>query len=375
MKEVHITIFSDLPEPAAHLHALLTSAGYSAVIPQDYTTPSHSDVLLVDVTQLRGSPLLGLQAQRRLGSSAPAFLIAPRLTSEMAEELFPLGIRGFATKPIDDASLLARLREFIHDSLRMQDEAAMRRELEAAETLLIRRIDEMNALSRVGRAITSLPDVDAALARMAEGAVYLAHADEAVIFLQDDSGQLLLHAWHGIETDQAAAIQVPAPDSDVMAARMTGQPVVRGSDSPGARITSRYTVRSAVYVPIMVSRQAVGVLGIHCHAPTPFDAADLAILNSLADYIAIALDRASLVAQAEDRVALALRAPRAVRVHAETLFDPIDGIESQADTLLSGGFEPLNEAQHTAVMRIKQAADRLKEIAGFIREALAEFER
>jgi len=116
------------------------------------------------------------------------------------------------------------------------------------------------------------------------------------------------------------------------------------------------------------------VIAVHRHGKEDFEKADESILSALADYTAIALDKALLIAGEKERIDRALSAARNVRHHAETLFSPIDGIESQVNTLLAGGFDPLTEAQQSAVSRIKLAGERLKEIADFIREELSVFE-
>ena len=67
-------------------------------------------------------------------------------------------------------------------------------------------------------------------------------------------------------------------------------------------------------------------------------------------------------------------AARNIRLHADTLLSPSEGIEGQVRTLLAGGFDPLTESQRAAVIRIKQAVERLLEIAGFIRAELAGFD-
>jgi len=72
------------------------------------------------------------------------------------------------------------------------------------------------------------------------------------------------------------------------------------------------------------------------------------------------------------RANAAIDTARKVLLHAETLFDPVDGIEAQADTLLAGGFGPLSEQQDSAIRRIQQATLRLKEVVGLIRQTVAE---
>lgn len=375
MSKGHILVVADTTEAADHLaKELLPQAGFTASIAEDFSPPAACDVLLVDVTNLRLNPFAGLRAQRHLGNNAPAILYAPRLTGDMSAEVFPLSIRDFIHKPADEAALLARLDDFMQKVKQEQDQAEVASRLAQTQAALTRRLDEMNALSRIGRAITSLSEVDTVLTRIVEAAIYLTHADEGLLYLPDESGALQLRAQWGLGPEQLEAIRQPSPDSDVAVVLASGQPLVREGGAEPSQVTASYAVHAALDVPIIAWRRVIGVLAVHTHNERGFEAADQAALTSLADYAAIALDKARQVDEAESQVEAALAAARLVKLHAETFFSPIDGIDSQVDTLLAGGFGPLTEAQHTAVARIKLAANRLTEIIGFIQEVLADFE-
>ena len=374
--DAHILITSDTAESAEFLAGqILSSAGYEVTIAEDVDTPPACDMILVDVTHLRGSPFAGLRAQRRQGNDAPALLYAPRLTGDMAAELFPLDIRGFIHKPAEDAEVLARLETFLSQIQQQQDEAALRHHLEQTKADMARRLEEMNALSRIGRAITALDDIDVILERIVQAASYLGRADEIIVFLIDgETNQLQLRAHSGLDDYRLDGMLNPTGSSDPEEVVQSGQPINKSGDQQGI-ITPNMTAATGLYVPIVANQRVVGVLAAHRHDnDQPFQPVDQAVLFNLADYAGIALNRAQIAGDTSARIDRALAAARRVKYHADTLFSPIDGIESQADTLLAGGFEPLNEAQHTAVTRIKQAANRLKEIVGHIREELAEFE-
>jgi two-component system NtrC family sensor kinase len=232
----------------------------------------------------------------------------------------------------------------------------------------------MEALSRICRSITSLTEVDEILSRIVEASVFLTNAEEGLVYTLDESGEnMILRAHQGLTDDELAAVQRPSPDSDVASVAATGNPVIRTGSGSQSKITTSYLVRAAVNVPIILNRRVMGVIAVHRHGKGDFEKADESVLSALADYTAIAMDKAILIAGEEDRIDEALSAARNVKHHAETLLSPIDGIESQVSTLLSGGFDPLTESQQTAVSRIELAVERLKEIADFIREELAAF--
>lgn len=375
MSNAQVLVIADTAEIREYLlNVFLPQAGYSAVRAEDLTPPPPCDIILVDISLLRSvSPFAELKAQRRMGSNAPAILFVPRLTEQMASEVFPLGIRELILKPIDDDLRRERLTEFIE---RVQDEknqAEIREHLIDTRAALDRRLNEMKTLSRIIRAISSLSDIDVVLAHIVEAGVYLTHAEEGAVFLLDDTtGQLLMRAQQGMGTQRAEAIRQPSTDSDAMAVLQTGQAVMRDGDTEH-KVKTGHLVRALINVPIILDSLPVGVLAVYNNENLrSFEDSDQVVLSSLADYAAIALDKSNLLATQQFYIEAALEQARRVVFHAETLYDPVDGIESQVETLLIGGFGPLSEAQRSAVTRIKQAAARLKEVTGFIREELNE---
>src|SRR5262245_17652696 len=109
MATPHILVAADTAEVSDQLiSSLLPKAGYQVTKADEFNAPPACDVILVDVSMLRSaSPFATLKAQRRLGSEAPAILFVPRVTEQMATELFPLGIRELVLKPVEDDARLA----------------------------------------------------------------------------------------------------------------------------------------------------------------------------------------------------------------------------------------------------------------------------
>ncbi len=375
MDDVSVLILADTTDGAETLHDLLVEAGYSVHMGDEFTQAPPCDVILVDVNHLRGSPLVALMAQRSMGITGEAILTAPRLTGEMAGEFLSLGIRDFVRKPVENEVLLERLANFVERMSEEHQQETLRHELKSLRGLLTRRLGEMDSLSRICRNITSLTEVDEILSRIIEAAVFLTNSEGGLVYVLDESDQnMTLRAYQGLSDQELAAVQQPSPDSDIATVAVTGNPVIRTGSGSQSKVTTDYLVRAAVNVPIILDRKVMGVIAVHRHGEEDFEKADESILSALADYTAIALDKALLIAGEKERIDRALSAARNVRHHAETLFSPIDGIESQVNTLLAGGFDPLTEAQQSAVSRIKLAGERLKEIADFIREELSVFE-
>ena len=374
MSNGRILIAADSTDGAERLSTMFANAGYEVSQADSFTAPPPVDLMLIDVTRLLGSPLALAQAQRRMGCDAPAALMAARLTQDLAEALFPMEIRDFIIKPVGDDELLNRVGEVVTRLTSEREEDALKQSLQHAQAVLQRRLREMNTLSRIGRSIASLKDVDTMLAHIVDAAVYLSHADEGALFLIDDaSGKLLVRAEKELGAKSATSLTQASVDSDAMTVVQTSEPVIR-SGSNEHKVKTGYLVRALVNVPVIIERKVIGVLAVYNHGSRDFEEGDVVVLSNMADYAAIALDKAQSLDAMNARIDESLDVAREIIEHARTLEAPADSIEAQAETLLAGDFDPLSESQHAAVTRIRQSADRLKEVEGFIRDAIVTFE-
>jgi two-component system NtrC family sensor kinase len=365
---IHILLVADSPEVIDQLQSLLEQAGHTVTVGDNFTAPPPVDLVLVDVTSVRFSPFAGLQAQRRMGSTAPVLLLSGRLTDQMATEMFSLGVRDFVLKPIDDDALLDRLEEF---TARMQEEQGyieLSQRLERSEATLARRLEEMNTLSRIGRSIAALSDIGVMMSHIVDAAVFLTHAEEGAIFLVNERGDLHLRAQKGLGAKQSEIIDQPARDSDAVEALRTGQPIQRSADTEH-KVKTGFFVRAQINVPIVIGRQIGGVLGVYNHSAS-FSPNDQTVLTHLADFAAIALDKVRSIQAVEARRGGNEGLTRSNPTR-RTLSAPIEGIESLVETLLRSGFGPLTEEQRTAISRIKQATVRLNEITDYIDQAIS----
>jgi two-component system, NtrC family, sensor kinase len=388
MTKGRILVAADTPDSTALLQHLLASAGYEvliAAIADGSTTPPDADILVADITRTRFSPYVDIQMQRRLGVTAPAMVFAARFTDEMATEAFSLNIREFVLKPIEDQALIDRVGKFLA-AMRKEDykqieqsaapASAPEPEPEAPSKPVIndtqtnRRLEEMHMLSRIGRAIAALSDLDKMLAHVVDAATFLTKAEEGAIFLLDDRGVLVLGAEKGFGAKQAEVIKRPSQDSDAMEVVRTGTPIMRGADTEHKLITG-FLVRALVNTPIIIGKQTVGVLAVYNHGQRSFEERDVALMINLADYAAMAIDKVRSLQRVQNEMRDAIAASREVVLHSETLIAPVQGIESLTDTLLQGDFGALNEQQYTAVRRIKMATARLNEVVEFINQAAA----
>jgi GAF domain-containing protein/nitrogen-specific signal transduction histidine kinase len=168
---------------------------------------------------------------------------------------------------------------------------------------LERRIRELSTLHDIARAVTSVLDRESVLNRIVEAAVYLTNGEEGFLMLVDEtSGDLALCAGKGLGDKASRIMNMPVKDSIAGQVVKTGRPIRRGGFRRGEeyKVKTGYLVKSLVNVPIKWAGQVIGVLSVdHSIASMrSFSDHDVALLASLADYAAIAIQNASLFEQA-----------------------------------------------------------------------------
>jgi len=183
-----------------------------------------------------------------------------------------------------------------------------------ATQILERRVRELSTLHEIARAVTSVLDLEAVLNRIVEAGVYLTNAEEGFLLLVDEeTGDLTLRAGKGLGEKVARGMSMKVTDSIAGQVVKTGQPVRMGGfrRDEEYKVKTGYLVKSLVNVPIKLTGRVIGVLAVdHSIASMrTFGDHDVALLSSLADYAAIAIENARLFAEASakaDELAQAL---------------------------------------------------------------------
>jgi len=185
-------------------------------------------------------------------------------------------------------------------------ETAEEKDNPTATQHLEHRVRELNTLHEIARAVTSVLDLESVLNRIVEAAVFLTSAEEGFLFLVDEeSGDLTLRAGKGLGEKASRVMSLKVTDSIPAQVVKTGRPVRMGGVQRDEeyKVKTGYLVKSLVNVPIKSTGHVIGVLGVdHSIASMrSFSDHDVALLSSLADYAAIALQNANLYAKASAR--------------------------------------------------------------------------
>ena len=255
------------------------------------------DLIIMDFRMPKMTGIEVLKALKDAEKDIPVIMTTFHGSEELVIEAFRLGVRDYLIKPYEVDEMLAAIdralaprRSFREQTSALQDDVSQVRDQ------LEKRVKELHILSGIGKAITSILQVEKILQRIVEAASYLTGAEESFLMLLDkDTGELYMRATQGMDKTSTHFRQ-KVDDSIAGRVVRTGRPVRidRGKAQTHEVMTGKL-VRDVLNVPLKVRGNVIGVLGVdNIGAKEGFSENDEYLLSTLADYAAIALDNANL---------------------------------------------------------------------------------
>lgn len=292
-----IIVIADVESNAqAIVERILKPSGFQAWIRGDDSPPP--DVLVVDVTQLRGDPLASLRNYRSTGAEAPAILLAAHFPLSKLRELFRLGVSDFLLKPYRPSELCQAISELGETRSTEVDTSILANRMERLREQLRLRTEEIRMLSEIGRTVVNLEDLNEILRSVCEAAAFMTDAEEASIYLAEpESKELVLRATKQAGDRHATLQKLRSSDTLVGEVFHSGQPVLRqpSMDAGPVKVQTGFLVQSTANVPLRVKNRVAGVLGVYNRlAPRTFNQHHLTLLIALADWAGVALEQATL---------------------------------------------------------------------------------
>jgi diguanylate cyclase (GGDEF)-like protein/PAS domain S-box-containing protein len=268
------------------------------------------DLVLLD---LQLPDMDGLDVLRELAKedhTVPTILMTAHGSEQVALDAFSLGVQDYLSKPIDHERLKQVITRILSQRNMQEEKAKLTKQLEE-------QVDWLTTSSRVGRSLTSTLDLDEVLRRIVEAGVYLTKAEEGFLALTNGkSGQLYLRASKNIEEQHTRTMKLLIDDSGIGEVVRTGKPLRISTNTDGARlkVTTGYLVSSLLHVPILSKGKVLGVLSVDRRKNfVHFLVKDEAMLTSLADFAAIAIENANLYERSRKEISERVRAEAALR--------------------------------------------------------------
>ena len=208
------------------------------------------------------------------------------------------GVRDYISPPVKAQEVLATVQRSLDRKRRFEEWVRLqsRRNTKSLQN----KVDNLEALQRVGRSVTALLDLDSVLKAVVDAAVELTSAEEgSLLLLDDNSGELYIRASRNFQEDFVKTFRLPIRDSLVGQVLRTGKPLLIDEKTP-QKIKTAYLVYSIIYVPITHQERVIGVLEIdNRQSGKTFNDYHVTLLTALADYAAIALENTRLYTQSE----------------------------------------------------------------------------
>ena len=232
----------------------------------------------------------------------------------------------------------AALRDAVRDALRVRALLAARR----------RREQELSALYETAGDLSSLRDLEAVLQAIVRRARQLLDTDAAYLMLHDEPRQLTyMRVTDGIRTDafKRTQLRLGAGLGGLVAA--TCEPYATADYSADSRLSDRIDdvvggegLVAILGVPLRRRTCVIGVLFAANRRQRPFSPDETALLTSLADHAAIAIENASLFAEVQAALDELREANDLVQRHSEQVERATAMHERLHGVMLTGGGLP-----------------------------------
>lgn len=302
------------------------------------------DVVLCDLEMPHLNGFQLVDAVRAQQLDVPIILITSHGSEAIAVEFFRKGVKDYLSKPFTAEEMYSAIERALTEVRLRREKEALTQHLALANQQLRRRVQELDALYKVGKSVTTLLPLDQLLERVIEAVFYLIGAEEATLMLIDEeSGQLRTQ----IRRQRAAGEIKP-----------TGHRSAEELAASAARKGNITTTGAMLSAPLRIGERIIGALGVGNRiSARPFSSHEQQLLMALADYAAIAIENARLYEAVR-------RADQAksefVSVVAHELRTPMTSIKGYADMLLQGMCGPLTSQQEQFVNTMRNNVVRMQ---------------
>lgn len=278
------------------LDYVVTPNGYEALEARDgkegldMALEYRPDLILLDYQMPRMNGIDVLRALDAARADIPVILMTFHGSEEVAVEVYRLGVRDYVKKPYTVEEMTAAIdRSLTEVRLRREKEALTERVIQANRELQ-GRLKELNVLYSVGKSVTELTSMSDLLPRIVDAAAQVTQAEEGYIYLMEN-GHLICRAHKRNNAGRARPADFEITDPLALQVIQGTQPVIA---KPEQLVQSGTKVTSAAYAPMTLRNQVIGVLGVSNVTPDShiFTKHDSALLSTLTDYAAIAIENA-----------------------------------------------------------------------------------
>jgi len=260
------------------------------------------DLIVMDLRMPKMTGLEVLAALHDKQCHIPVILTTFHGSESVAIRAFRLGAKDYIIKPYTVEDMEKAINKALADR-QPAEKSQLSEEIKEINQQLERRVRELSTLHDIGKAVTSLLDLEKVLNRVVEAAVFLTGAEEGLLLLVDkETKELYMRAAKGLSHREARSFRVKVEDSLSGQVITTGRPIMVNNVQGRVKLKTGYLVKSLLHVPMKLRDEVIGVLSVHNRVSSKaFTDNDLRTMTTLADYAAVAIENARLYHNMEEK--------------------------------------------------------------------------
>jgi two-component system phosphate regulon sensor histidine kinase PhoR len=299
-----LLIFSDQVNAQQLEHAILEPQGYEIQVVSDLegafleAKNAPPDLVIIESPFLERDRNNRIPEFTRAQPDIPVILFQPDYDEKLVIQALKAGFVDLLLPPLASPKTLITIQAAFER--KNEIEKWVRSKTNRGTRSLQKRVNDLETLQRVGRAITASLNLDSVLAAVVDAAVELTGAEEGSLMLLDEaSGEFSIRAARNFREEFVSTFRLPMKDSLLSQVLKDSQPIIINENTP-QKIKTSFLVRSLVYVPLLMEGKVLGVLGVdNRESSHTFSEYDKTLLASLADYAAIAIKNARFYTESE----------------------------------------------------------------------------
>jgi signal transduction histidine kinase len=205
------------------------------------------------------------------------------------------------------------------------------------------RVRELTTIFAVGKAVTSITDLNLLMDRVLDGAVKVSQADLGWFLMRESLKKpFVLVASHKLPDSMDVQIGQAWDDGISSLVAMSGEALTI-SGEPLKRFKIYALGQSALIAPIKVQKNVIGLLVVIRKQQTPFSTSEQHLLDALADYASISLVNAHLFRSADERARALQTVAENVQTSEKITNDVIRMVKKEVSRAADGGINNLQQ--------------------------------
>lgn len=313
MSNERLLIIDDSREVVKHLvEDVLPEFNYQAIYAYDGQSglnlirEQKPDLILLDfhLPSMTGLDILQHMVEESI--NIPVILMTGYGSELSAVNAFRLGAKDYLVKPFTIDEITSMIDRALVEKRLQHDNERLTEEVRRLKAEMRRQANDLHTLFDIGKAITSFLTVRQVLSRVLDAAKELTQADEAHIWLPNQSRtKLFTFSEESGKPNADPDWSIDIEGSDLGQVFKTELPF-RQSEYTHKKIqvSRNYAVRAIMAVPLKLGQTVVGLLTVSSSNQTvTFSQREQFLLSFLADYAAIAFENARIFQEADKALA------------------------------------------------------------------------